>query len=583
MDPLSRCCLNALLLFLISAAVCIGQDDSQPPAPEVPTAPDAATAPDASAADDQSEATGPATIDPVDLLPPSLTTRVTIKFDNEPLKDVAAWIQEQLSTPVLLDEAAIRDVGIPTGEPISDHLDDEPIYLLLNRLKRSLGLAWYLEEDVIYLTTAEIADEHQVTRPYDMTDFLDEEYDPIDITNTLQEAVGETWEDIDGIGGVMEWLGDVLFIRTTDRTHREVEALLQAIRHHGPRTLVYEPAQHQHLRELLEQPVDVEFDDTPLSFALESLAEKTGADIRLDEQALQDVGIRTREPVSLTLKNRNLRTVLVVLVKKFGLTWSLEDGVLWITTEEIADENFKTAVFDVRDLSRNADEAVELLDAIQDQSDGQWDDIDGIGGSALAPKYGILVIRQTERVINQVTDLLATYREALKNSKPRKTEEDDSNEVVTRFYRLDASIADDLFALIPQLVQPASWNAEDQTTPSPRILSASSGYELVDSHGAKLHDTNLKGQDAIVVPQSVLMIRHTLAAHQEITELINRIQHGDPMDAVGVPGLGGGGFGGGGGGFGGGLLGTGKGGGFFTLPPVRFSLPAFEAPLQVPE
>jgi hypothetical protein len=313
---------------------------------------------------------------------------------------------------------------------------------------------------------------------------------------------------------------------------------------------------------------------------VDSLAEQTGADIRLDESALQDVGVRSREPVSLTLKNRNLRTVLVVLVKKYGLTWSLADGVLWITTEEIADENFKTAVFDVSDLSSNADEAIELLDAIQDQSDGHWEEIDGVGGTALAPRYGTLVVRQTERVINQITGLLATYREALKNSKSRQTVEEDPNEVVTRFYRLDASIADDLFELVPQLVQPDSWNADDPTKPSPRILTAASGYELVDSRGATLHDATLKGKEAVVVPQSVMIIRQTRSAHQEIAELIGRIRHGDSVEVLSETGRGGGL---GGGGFGGGLLGTGKGGGFFALLPDHSVSPTSNTPVQAAE
>jgi hypothetical protein len=54
---------------------------------------------------------------------------------------------------------------------------------------------------------------------------------------------------------------------------------------------------------------------------------------------------------------------------------------------------------------------------------------------------------------------------------------------------------------------------------------------------------------AVVVPQSVLIIRQTRQVHEEIAKVIQRVENGDAAEpAYAAPGFGGGG------GFGGGLL-----------------------------
>lgn len=148
-----------------------------------------------------------------------------------------------------------------------------------------------------------------------------------------------------------------MFLRHTGEVHRQVESLLGALRKHGRRTFILDPPQHLLLRQKLNDNVTVAFDDTPLDTAVSELGNQLNIDIRLDLPALRDIRVRERQPVTLKLTDRSLKTVLQSLVMDFDLTWVLRDGVLWITSEESAEAFLKTAVYDVRDLCRDDSES----------------------------------------------------------------------------------------------------------------------------------------------------------------------------------------------------------------------------------
>ncbi len=268
----------------------------------------------------------PKTVDPADLAPKPLAVLATVEFNNSSLRELVTWLEEQ-QLVVLLDNKALADEGISLGEPVSGHLDNAPIYLLLNRLS-SLNLAWYMHDDILHITSTAALQERQSTEPYTVGDLLDDGYAADSLSEVITYRIApDSWEENGGYG-VIQLLGDVLFVRQNDAQHREVRGLLAALRKHGRRTLTSDPPQHLALHEVLFSKVTVEFDDTPLETAIESLADQANADIRLDGPALRAIRIRDRESVSLQLSDRRLRTVLQVMLSDLELTWVLRDGVL---------------------------------------------------------------------------------------------------------------------------------------------------------------------------------------------------------------------------------------------------------------
>ena len=469
----------------------------------------------------------PINVDPASLMPDLLAKKATTTFENSSLREVVSWLRDEQKIAVLIDSGTLSRAGISLGEPVSDVLQDAPLYLLLNRL-RALGLSWYVDDDILHITTLEAANERMSTKPYNVGDLLDKGYGSEDIVDAVSGSTGGLWQDLDGEGGATEMLGDVLFVRQTDAQHLEVRGLLTALRKHGRRTLTLDPTIHQSLRAKLDENVNADFNDTPLESAVQQLATQVKADMRLDVPALREVRIRNREPVTLKLENRSLKTVLQVLLADLELTHILRDGVLWITSVDRADSLHKTAVYDVRDLCRNDDESSALVDALLNQTAGPWLDIDGDGGSILFPQPGTMIVRQTEQGLDEILSLLQTYRTAILASKPRDRDKDARQEVSTRYYQVHSAIADDLVKHLPQLVEPDSWQNDANQKATGTILRIRSTPEKMDT---------------ILVERSVLVIRQTMAVHEQISELITRVEQGDPDLSQG--GFGGGGFGGG--------------------------------------
>lgn len=496
----------------------------------------------------------PKTVDPATFMPPKLAEPVTVDFTDSSIGEVAEWIRTEHGFPVLIDERSLSDINVLISDPVSDRLDGDPLYLLLDRL-RLKGLAWYVEDNILRITTEDVADDHLTTSQYLVGDLFDADYDSDTLIDVIQSETSGPWFDLDGTGGTIVLLGDVMFVRQTDRMQREVAGLLSALRNHGRMTFALDPPQNLALRQKLEQNVTAEFDTTPLVTAVQDLAEQAEANIRLDTTALRRNGIRERQAVSLTLADRPLETVLSLLLSTVQLNYVIRDGAILITTPENAEKLMKTALYDVRDLCRDGGESDALTDAIQDQTGGPWFDLDGIGGTITFPQPGTMVIRQTEPELFEILNLLETYRAALRLSKPREQKGIDMNEFITTYYRVEEDIADDLVNVLPVLVRPDTWRSEVAPDAKGTILEVASKPDLRDVHGRTVvaePERNDQNRSALVVPQSVLIIHQSRSAHEEIAKVIRRVQEGDATSTGG--GLGGGGFGGGG--FGGGFFST---------------------------
>ena len=377
-------------------------------------------------------------------------------------------------------------MGMSAAEPISDRLDNTPIYLLLNRL-RSLGIAWYFEDDVLHITSPEMAEQQPTTLTYNVGDLLDAGYDLDTLVDVISNCIApDSWEAVGGVGG-LNALGDVLFVRQTQALQLHVKGFLAALRNHARQTFVNDPVQHQVLRERLDDRVTVNFAGTPIETAIRQLSEIAGTDIRLDLPALRDLGVRERTPVTLKLTDQKLKTVLQAIALDLRLNWMLQDGVLWVTTPEKAESFSKTAVYDVRDLCRDESESEALIQAVTSQTEpSSWDSFGG-AGSIESVKPGTLVILQQEQIHRQVLELLETYRAALRASRPRDRDAGDAQAVTTVYYRLHANVAESLSKLLRTLVQPESWRDEAHPQAVGEIYLAASPPDLAEPRCRQKH------------------------------------------------------------------------------------------------
>lgn len=502
----------------------------------------------------------PRTIDPASIVPEPLARKLTVRFEETSIRDVVAWIRDEAGVSVLLDEADLADANILLSEPVTDRLDDQPLYLLLDRLE-SISLGWYMEGGILHITTLEKAEENLSTVSLNVGAFLDQGFEAAALKEAIVLGTNiEKWEDSGGPGSLV-MLGDVLFVRQSDAMHRRVQGLLKGLEQHGRRTWIDDPREHEELRDKLDSEVSVDFEDTPLVEAIEDLAKQVGADIRLDEASFREARIRSREPVSLKLSNQKLSAVLQSLIASLRLTWTLQDGTILITTQPAAETQLKTAVFDVRDLSRTSKESQALAETIMMQSAGQWMETDGGPGTIQFARPGVMVVRNSEKALQDILRLLEAYRQALKVSKVRDRNQLDPREPLTEYYRLPTVIANDLEKWLMKLVEPPTWKTPDQPDQLGTIVNLKSTPALIGPENKILRksvDQKSGIEDGLLMDYSVLIIHQTRATHERIRDLIFKIENGslEALDQGGMGGLGGmGGMGGGG-----------FGGGYFSVP-----------------
>ena len=100
---------------------------------------------------------------------------------------------------------------------------------------------------------------------------------------------------------------------------------------------------------------DINLSNVALSDAIEFLRDASNANMHVNWAALENAGVSKDTPVNLRLRGASLRKVLnLVLTEAAGgadtLSFYSADGVLEITTREIADQDMVTRVYPVQDL-----------------------------------------------------------------------------------------------------------------------------------------------------------------------------------------------------------------------------------------
>ena len=457
---------------------------------------------------------------------------------------------------MVLHQRALDEVDLVPADRVGDRLDDRPVYQLLNRLT-GLELDWWLDGRVLHISTEEDAQSRLDTRTYRIGALLDAGYDADSIIDLITSTThADTWAENGGGEAEVRAIGDVLFVSQTTRIHTGVACLLAGLQDHGRQTMIGEPASHQAIRAQTSKVVSADFKNTPLQEAVSQLGAQAGVDIRLDTPALDELGIRRREVVSLRLAEQPLDVVLSVMLGELELTAVAKDGVLLITSFERTFEDLRVAIYDVRDLCRDWAESNALIDAITSSlAPDTWAANGGGEAEIRAARPGTLVVSQTEEVHDELLQLLEMYREALRTSTPREPKVDATLlEVETVYYRVYEKTALELTHLLPQLVAPDSWRSDQLPEAPGRIQWVTSVPE-----SPKTAKGAAAGEP---IPYSTLIITQTKSAHREIAAVLDRIAQGDRPRRVaprGMMGGGGGGMSGGGGGSFGGALAPGGG------------------------
>ncbi len=108
---------------------------------------------------------------------------------------------------------------------------------------------------------------------------------------------------------------------------------------HTPNKVKAEPSQTdrdhriaQEIENILNSPITLNYENRPLSEAINLLANETGINLVLDPKALADADVTTATPVTLQVKGVKFKSALKLLLRPIGLNYKVEDEVIMITS-----------------------------------------------------------------------------------------------------------------------------------------------------------------------------------------------------------------------------------------------------------
>ena len=487
-------------------------------------------------------------IDPARFVPEPLARPIDLDLADIPLAEAMQRVSEATGLPGRIDVKELDNEGVQVDTIVSDRAESEPAYLLLDRILENVAgveLGWFVDQGILEVTTKLVADDHLVTITDNVRDLLERGYCKDDILDVILNTTSGPWFDLDGVGGTLEFFGEMLVVRQTSRVQREVAAMLDAIRERGLERRVGEPLTHAELERKLDQVVAAEFSKTSLRELVETLSRDYALRMWIDVTELKNEGITPDNVVSLPAAQLPIRSALHLALADVGGVelWAIVDkNAIRITTKIVADDIMLPVVYDVGDLTdHNSCRMSSLQNAVEHQTSGPWFNLDGVGGT-MESAGNLLVVRQTGRVHAEIRTLLADLRAGIAESQANGWDDRFPIELKTHYYRIDTDVADELIWKIPELIAPGTWartvdedgetvelapegvGTIDRLTGGRRLVAIAGAPGKQDDGNA---DQSAAAQDdssgAVVIPRTVLIIKHCNSVHQRISSLMKKL------------------------------------------------------------
>lgn len=100
----------------------------------------------------------------------------------------------------------------------------------------------------------------------------------------------------------------------------------------------------------LRKRIDVDCIDTPFADALDELEHQSELQFYVKVRYLEDIGISTNEPVTLSLTDVSVDMALQLMLENLDLTYVIRDGIVLVTTAEDFESIAEVRVYNCRDL-----------------------------------------------------------------------------------------------------------------------------------------------------------------------------------------------------------------------------------------
>lgn len=161
----------------------------------------------------------------------ALAKPTTMDFQSTPLEKAVAYLKDLHEIEIQLDNKALEDSGANAATPVDGKLSGLSLRSALRLVIGRHDLTSIIKDEVLLITTKEVAEAELVTRTYPCADLADDgDYDRLvdAITKTVKP---QSWDEVGGPGSisVVESCGSLVISQTQDM-HDEILQLLRALR-----------------------------------------------------------------------------------------------------------------------------------------------------------------------------------------------------------------------------------------------------------------------------------------------------------------------------------------------------------------
>ncbi len=171
-------------------------------------------------------------------------------------------------------------------------------------------------------------------------------------------------------------------------------------------------------KHLFEEPVTIQFQEIPLVEVLNSLAKEQGFQLSIDLNELDKLGIDHEVPVTEYKEDISLRLGMKLILKPWDLAYYIEDGLVVVTSSEDAEQSMRTLHYPIRDLLNRDQPAASVVRVLQlvttTVAPDSWENVGGQG--TISEYQGVLVVRQTDSIHDQLAQVIDDLRTAISSS-----------------------------------------------------------------------------------------------------------------------------------------------------------------------
>jgi hypothetical protein len=187
------------------------------------------------------EATGKYQTEPREAIRQALIKKISWDFNELSLSDVVEFLHKELNIPIRLDVRALNDMGVAPDSPVTFKLSGISAKSALNLLLSDLGLATIVRDEVLLITSRDVADMEVYTVLYDVSGlpaYRGGDGKTVPDFGTLTEILTSnikptSWDIVGGSGSVGEYdAGNVqaLVVSQTEEVHEQIANLLSDLR-----------------------------------------------------------------------------------------------------------------------------------------------------------------------------------------------------------------------------------------------------------------------------------------------------------------------------------------------------------------